>query len=50
MRDTPSAPPGFITVESDDEYRRVRFAVEMRFDLGTGECGEWERKRITDLE
>ena len=48
--ETPSAPPAFITVESDDERRRVTFAVEMRFDLRSGACDEWERKTISDLE
>ena len=41
--DKPSAPPPFISIERHKGNTRVRFAVEMGFELDTGRCHEWQR-------
>lgn len=41
--DKPSTPPPFISISRNKGQTRVTFAVEMKFDLGTGACDEWKR-------
>ncbi|WP_020475665.1 hypothetical protein [Zavarzinella formosa] len=45
-----SAPPPFIRVSSDGGKPRLTFAVEMRFDLESGQPTEWRRLNVTDME
>lgn len=42
--------PPFIHVHRQGGITRVRFDVQMEFDLATGECPEWKRLRVIDLE
>lgn len=46
----PSASPHFIRVSKHDGIAKVRFAVEMKFDLTSGKAEEWERLGIANLE
>ncbi|HMP81757.1 MAG TPA: hypothetical protein PKA41_03510 [Verrucomicrobiota bacterium] len=48
--DKPSAPPPFISIERYEGDTRLRFAVEMGFELDTGRCREWRRLRISEME
>jgi hypothetical protein len=45
-----SNPPHSIRVSRRGGIARVTFAVEMRFDLGSGRAEEWQRLRIADLQ
>ncbi|HKA08568.1 MAG TPA: hypothetical protein VKD71_15020 [Gemmataceae bacterium] len=45
-----SEPPPFIRVWQWEGKTRVTFAVEMRFDLASGQPEEWRRLRIADFE
>ena len=47
-RVVPSKPPPFISVKQCNGSPQVKFAVEIRFDLNTGHCGDWERRRVDD--
>lgn len=41
--DKPSSPPSFISISRYEGRSKVRFAVDMKFDLGTGASDEWKR-------
>jgi hypothetical protein len=45
-----SDPPRFIRMWRCGGAAGVTFAVEMRFDLGSGRPEEWQRLRIADME
>lgn len=45
-----SAPPPFIKIWQWERTIGVTFAVEMRFDLASGQPEEWRRLRIADFE
>lgn len=48
--ESPSAPPPFIRVGGSAAGAAVTFAVDVAFDLGTGRCRDWERKRVHGFE
>jgi hypothetical protein len=37
-------------VSKEDGIARVTFAVEMDFDLASGESAEWRRLKVANLE
>ncbi len=45
-----SAPPHFIDISKYDGTARVRFAVEMDFDLASGKSTEWRRLKVANME
>jgi hypothetical protein len=45
-----SDPPPFIRVEQEEGKPRVTFAVEMQFDLASGQAREWQRLKIANFE
>ena len=45
-----SDPPPFIKVGRWQGTTRATFAVEMRFDLASGQPEEWQRLRIANVE
>jgi hypothetical protein len=45
-----SDPPPFIKVWLDDGIPRVRFAIEMEFDLASGRPKEWQRLNVANFE
>jgi hypothetical protein len=46
--DKPSDPPPFVLIERYNGDTRVRFAVEMGFELDTGRCREWRRLLLSE--
>ena len=46
----PGRRPPFIHIERYQSVTRVRFAVEMDFDLASGKAAEWARLNAADLE
>jgi hypothetical protein len=48
--EVPSKPPPFIKVTKYGGSPRVEFAVEVQFDLESGRCRDWERRRVDGEE
>jgi|GEM_PF-885885 len=45
-----SDPPPFIKVWQEEGKPRVRFAIEMEFDLASGQPKEWQRLEVANFE